>query len=192
MISWRCYINITVLDLIRRPLFHLLHDVSGTWLCFRFQGEQSQMDPTERVLLCLRGHRQGKRCSRPWNVMFKIRDRTMDKIRNCDRSLNHVFKCRLEAEVVLYSVLTPLSLFQADSDISKYTHNDVYLTRKWAINLDLYVMHRNKIWYLFMATEKCSELANRVFQFFIWLCVSEFTPEFDMMVGGFKNDYVCI
>jgi hypothetical protein len=56
---WRWYINITItiLDIIRRPVFHLKPKVSETEFCLRFQAEPTQMGSIENASPYLRTER---------------------------------------------------------------------------------------------------------------------------------------
>jgi hypothetical protein len=49
-----CFVTITFLNIIHRPVFHLKHDVSKTGICLRLQMKHTQLDTIDRANLCLR------------------------------------------------------------------------------------------------------------------------------------------
>jgi hypothetical protein len=53
---WRCYINITItfLYIIRRPVFYLKHNLSGTGFCLCLLVQPTQLGPIGKASLCLR------------------------------------------------------------------------------------------------------------------------------------------
>jgi hypothetical protein len=50
---WYFNITITILDIIRCPVFYLKPNVSETGFCLRFQAESTQLGPIDRDSLCL-------------------------------------------------------------------------------------------------------------------------------------------
>jgi hypothetical protein len=57
-------------------------DVSETGFCLRIQVEPTQLRPVDRASFCLRTKSSLR------NVVFGIKDRTMDNVQNCDININ--------------------------------------------------------------------------------------------------------
>jgi hypothetical protein len=69
-------ITIRILDIIHPPLFRFNSNISETGFCLSLFVKLTPFGPLDKPSLCLR------------NVVFKIKDRTIDNVQNCDNYIN--------------------------------------------------------------------------------------------------------